>query len=214
MERRLVPTGDEQRVALEERTDGPPSLQGYCAVYYRADQPGTQYELWPGVFERILPGAFHESLRDGDDVRCFFNHDHNLVLGRSKSGTLTLADFDKGLRYTCRLPDTSTGRDVAAMVRRGDVTGSSFAFTVRDGGEAWVQEGDKEVRLLTRLRLHDTSPCAVPAYESSSVALRAAGDLAEVRAAHETWKAGQQRAADLQARLDGYRRRAERVGAK
>lgn len=214
MERRFLTASDERRVTLEERAeDKARVLAGYAACYYRGDDPGTQFELWPGAFERIMPGAFHESLRDGDDVHCYFNHDPNLILGRTGAKTLTLADFDKGLRYTCKLPDTTVGRDVAESVGRGDVAGSSFAFGVRPGGEAWVREGDNEVRLLTRLTLYDASPVSRPAYSASTVGLRAVGDLAEVRAAHEKWKAGQARAADLQAKLDGYRRRAERVGA-
>jgi HK97 family phage prohead protease len=214
LERRFLTLADERRVTLEERAGSPPSLQGYCVVYYRADSPGTEFELWPGAFERVMPGAFHESLRDGDDVRCFFNHSPNMILGRTKAGTLTLADFEKGLRYTCRLPATTAGKDVAESIRRGDVSGSSFAFTIRPGGEAWAKEGERDIRILTRLKLHDASVVVVPAYEDTTVGLRAAGELVEVRASHDRWLAERKRQDETAARLAAYRQRAESVGAK
>ena len=64
-------------------------------------------------------------------MRCLFNHDPNNLLGRTKSGTLTLAQDDKGLQYDCDLdPNTSVATDVYAMAKRGDLDGSSFAFQV------------------------------------------------------------------------------------
>lgn len=214
MERRFVTLADERRVELEERADGkPPSIQGYASVFYDpVDPDGTQYELWPGTYERVMPGAFDESLAQGDDIVCLLNHNHDHLLGRSKAGTLTLNTFARGLRYICRLGDTSVARDVLEHVRRGDLTGSSFSFTVPQGGEAWVREGDNEIRLLTRLRIWDVSPVVMPAYDSTSVGLRAAGDPVEARASLERWRAEQQELARVREKLDRYKRRAEAVG--
>jgi phage head maturation protease len=41
--------------------------------------------------EVIKPGAFTRALKEKQDVRCLINHDDNLVLGRTKSGTLKLS---------------------------------------------------------------------------------------------------------------------------
>src|SRR5690606_6184684 len=57
-------------VKLERREDGGAVIRGRGAVYYRKDDPGTEYELWPGVVERIMPGAFDDVI--GGDVRSFF----------------------------------------------------------------------------------------------------------------------------------------------
>src|SRR5262249_31979044 len=113
---------------------GPGTIVGYAAVFYSATDPGTEYVLadWSDecVVEQIAPGAFDRALKDQDDVRALFNHNADYVLGRTASGTLRMTEDDKGLRYEADLPDTTVARDLAAMVERGDINGSSFAFAV------------------------------------------------------------------------------------
>ena len=85
-----------------------------------------------GWRETILPGAFSEVL--GDDVRALFNHDPNLVLGRTPR-TLRLAEDNVGLRYEIELPETQYGIDLYKSIQRGDIDQSSFAFYV--GEQSW-----------------------------------------------------------------------------
>lgn len=214
MERRFVPLTEDNRITIEDRDGESPLgfLSGYASVYYSASDPGTECELMPGVRERIMPGAFDRAIRD-DEVVCLFNHDPNYVLGRTSAGTLKLTLFSKGLRYSARLPDTQLGRDLAVSVSRGDIRGSSFAFRVRPGGDRWRQEGGTDIREITDVELVDTSCVTYPAYPATTVGLRAAGELTEVRASHERWRAEEQRLAKVKERLDGYRRVAERTGA-
>jgi len=145
-------------------------LVGYAAVF------NSDSEKLGGWFiERILPGAFNEVL--GDDVRALFNHDPNLILGRSTSGTLRLSVDQEGLRYEIDLPDTQTARDLEKSIERGDVSQSSFAFQV--GEDKWVNEGDDEIREIIRFnRLFDVSPVTYPAYPDTTVAKRS----------HEVWQ--------------------------
>ena len=103
--------------------------------------------------ERINRGAFTEALAQAPDVVALFNHDTSLVVGRSTAGTLRLSEDETGLRYEIDVADTTTGRDLLTSVRRGDVNGSSFAFTVAPGGEEWVDEDGTNVRYLSKLNL-------------------------------------------------------------
>lgn len=163
------------RVELRAEGDGPPRISGYAATFYRADDPGTQYQLWRGAYERVMPGAFDETLKR-DDIRGLFNHDPASVLGRIKAGTMTLTVDDVGLRYDIEPADTGLYRDVAEMIRRGDVDGSSFGFSIV-GEDVWYRdENDNEIRELRNVKLFDVGPVTFPAYAASTSEARSARD--------------------------------------
>ena len=182
MERRI--TGGECRI--EQRENGNRVAVGYGAVFHRADDAGTEYELWDGAVERIDPGAFSEALERPDDVRGLFNHDSDHLLGRMSAGTLRLATDARGLRYEIDLPDTQMGRDVATSIERGDLTGSSFAFVPSE--TAWSRDGDREVRTIKSVRLYDVGPVTFPAYGSASTSLRSDGEPVDARSEHADWE--------------------------
>lgn len=129
-----------------------------------------------GFREIIHPGAFDAALAKSD-VRCLFNHDPSLVLGRSASGTLKLSLDETGLAYECSLPDTTLGRDLAVSIDRGDVSQSSFAFTLDwddESGEKWEYVYEDEQRgWILHIRqveeLFDVSPVTYPAYQAADV---------------------------------------------
>ena len=93
-------------------------------------------------------------------------------MGRTTSGTLKLRVDDKGLRYEVAIPDTSAGRDLLVSLKRGDISESSFAFTVED--DSWEQgENGAAVRTIKKVsRLYDVSAVTYPAYPNASVGLR------------------------------------------
>lgn len=140
-------------------------LTGYASVFNQAADLGNHFEV-------IGPTAFRSALADPTtDVRALFNHDANMLLGRQSSGSLRLSTDSAGLHYEVDLPDTSLGRDVAALAERGDITGASFAF-VPDQDE-WSQRGVARVRTHTSVgRLVDVSPVTFPAYDGASTTLR------------------------------------------
>lgn len=188
MERRFL-NNAEAKVALVERESGkPPLITGYASVFYDGT-PASEYVLWEGAAERILAGAFDRALAEGDDTRGLFNHDPSQLLGRTKSGTMRLSIDQHGLRYEIDAADTTVGRDVVTHLRRGDVTGSSFAFIVTD--EQWKKEGGKRIREIKGVKLFDVSPCVYPAYESTSAGVRgaSAADAGDARASLEKWEA-------------------------
>lgn len=145
------------------------TIEGYAAVY------GVLSEDLGGFREIIEPGFFEDVL--SDDVRSLFNHDQNLILGRTKSGTLELTDEAEGLGTRTLLPNTSYARDLQVSMGRGDVDQMSFAFSVkREGGDKWEKREDGViVRTLLRggaRRLFDISPVTYPAYPQTSAQVR------------------------------------------
>lgn len=157
------------RGAASVRTTGSNAIiAGYAARWYFPDEPGTEYRLGPGLVERIVPGAFSKTIR-GDDVRGLLNHDPSSLLGRTKSGTLTLSQDGRGLHYRIALPATQLGQDVGVLIARGDLSQASFAFDVVREKRDW--EGKTEVRWLRELRLYDISVVSFPAYEATTAEL-------------------------------------------
>ena len=157
---------------LVTREDGKsPMIVGYAAVFYREGQPGTEYELWEGYVERIMPGAFDRALSEKHDARGTFNHDRNLVLGRTKSGTARLSIDDIGLRYEIDSnPKDPDHVGVMEKLNRRDVDGSSFGFIER---AKLYREVDGVLYVeITDLDLFDFGPVTFPAYEGASSGLR------------------------------------------
>jgi HK97 family phage prohead protease len=134
-----------------------------------------------GFVERVQPGFVSQTLRDGADVLARYQHDSDMLLGRTSAGTLDLRDSDEGLDYDVPLPDTSYARDLAALGERGDVRNSSFAFAVMPGGDEWGLT-DQGTPLRTLLRgggaLIDVAPVVSEAYADTTAGLRS---LAEQR---------------------------------
>ena len=132
-----------------------------------------------GFREVIKRGAFDSVLTN--DVRAYFNHDPNYILGRTGAGTLKLSTTEKGLRYVLDVPDTSAGRDLVVSMQRGDITQSSFAFQVEK--DSWHTDSSLgEIRTIESVkRLYDVSPVSLPAYPD-------ADDIAVAQRGYYTYK--------------------------
>ena len=145
-------------IKLEKRSkDGKsnPVIVGHAAVF------NSLSEDLGGFQERIHKNAFDDVL--DNDVRAFFNHDPNHLLARTSSGTLKLSVDEKGLKYEFSVPDTSSGRDLLVSMERGDISQSSFAFTIED--DKWDHENGMDIRTINKVkRLYDVSPVSIPAY--------------------------------------------------
>lgn len=148
--------------APEVRSEGR-RLVGYAAVF---EAPSNDLG---GFRETIARGAFDEVLATGPDAVLTLNHGDDAILARTTSGTLRLRADERGLAFEADLPDSPLGQNVREAVRRGDITGASFRFTVAPGGERW--SGD--LRTLTRIgELLDVSLATRPAYSAARVELR------------------------------------------
>ena len=150
----------ERRGAVAGVTASGRTLSGYAASYNDPTAIG-------GFTERIAPGAFTKSLASGRDVLALLDHRADVLLGRTRSGSLKLSEDAKGLRFELSLPDTAAAREVIALAERGDLGGMSFGFVATD--EAW----DGDTRELRAVELHEVSIVqSWPAYQSTEVNLR------------------------------------------
>jgi len=172
-------------VKLETREDGKPRIEGYAAVFYRADDPGTEYKIYDDIVERVMPTAFTEHFSAARDCKALFNHDAGCLLGREGNRTLTLSVDQIGLRYSIDPPDTQLGRDMVAYLARGDISGSSFAFRVT--GQTWKEVGSMLYRQIDSVELFDVGPVTYPAYEATTAGLRSR-DLDAIRKEADVWR--------------------------
>jgi HK97 family phage prohead protease len=102
---------------LELRSDGSPGLRGYAAKFNTRSKP-----IYGMFTEEIAPGAFKRTLSEGEiNVRALYNHKADFLLGSTRGGTVRLSEDETGLAVDLDLPDTQLGRDVQALVTRGDL---------------------------------------------------------------------------------------------
>jgi len=136
------------------------TLEGYAAVF------NSETDL--GAFREVIrPGAFDDVM--DNDVRALINHDPNLILGRTGNGTLELSTDERGLKYRVKLGNQQYARDFYESVKRGDISQSSFAFTIDK--QSWNEE--RTVRSVDKVRqLLDVSPVTYPAYAAATVQAR------------------------------------------
>src|SRR5688572_23092084 len=98
---------ERRSLSLEVRASGR-KLEGYAAVF-------EQRANVADFSETVARGAFTETLRSGRDVLALVDHDPHRLLGRTKNGTLRLAEDTRGLSFSIDVPDTQLGRDVLAQ---------------------------------------------------------------------------------------------------
>lgn len=159
--------GVSYRATVDE---GSRRVEGYALLFDTDSRP-----MWGGdLIERIAPTAL-DGVLEKSDVLCLMNHDERRgVLARCRmgEGSLRLEVDGKGLRYSFDAPNTALGDELVESLKRGDISESSFAFTVKD--EHWEKRDDGTyVRTILEFeRLYDVSPVYYPAYEDTSVALR------------------------------------------
>ena len=130
-------------------------IEGYAAVFNQVTDIGPFREV-------IDPGAFEGHLND--DVRLLLNHT-GAPMARTTNDTLKLTTDDHGLHYRAELVDTQQSRDLYAMIKRGDISQSSFAFTIEK--EERQQDGVRRVMRVGSIL--DVAPVTVAAYPTSSV---------------------------------------------
>jgi uncharacterized protein len=158
----------EKRFRVDEiRATDEGKLVGYAACF------GTASHDLGGFRETIAVGAFDRTLEENPDVLALYEHDEKQVLGRTINGTLKLEVDEHGLRVEITPPDTQVGRDVLALVRRGDVAGMSFRFRPYPDGDSIDMSTSPPTRTLTSVRLKEVSVVVSPAYPDTEVSVRA-----------------------------------------
>lgn len=154
---------EQREFRMESAEQNGNTIRGYAAVY------NSDSEWMGGFYEQIATGAF-DGVMD-NDVRAYFNHDENLLLGRVSSGTLRISTDKRGLFYEVDLPNTTYANDLAELMKRGDVNQSSFAFLIEQ--DKWEQRDGVTYRIIEKVsRLLDVSPVSQPAYPDATSELK------------------------------------------
>lgn len=163
MEKRIFNLSE---IKVEKRGESnAPVISGHAAVF------DVLTDMW-WYREKISAGAFTKAIKTSD-TRALFNHDSNWILGRNKSGTLTMNEDDTGLAVEINPPDTQLVRDmVLTPMERGDLNQMSFAFIVTD--EEWEEKkGEIPVRTIKEVDpLYDVSVVTFPAYPTTDAKVR------------------------------------------
>ncbi|WRN54597.1 HK97 family phage prohead protease [Staphylococcus aureus] len=100
------------------------------------------------------------------------DHIPSQIIGRTKSGTLELETDDVGLKYRCKLPNTTFARDLYENMRVGNINQCSFGFMLDDKGDEVRFDEQENIykRTLTAIReLTDVSVVTYPAYKDTDV---------------------------------------------
>ena len=204
IERRTMLSEAQFELRATENGEKQAVITGYGAVF------NSESRNLGGFVETIHPAAFDEVLSSNPDVIGVFNHDRNLLLGRTSNGTMKLTTDAYGLRYEITPNvNTSIGKDTVEWVRDRTVVGSSFAFAIsKDKGDSWSTDARgmrrREVRNIALLE--DVGPVARPAYDSSSVVVsRRAIELAlgDTNRPNQTMANAAKRGLKLAERNDG-----------
>ena len=154
--RAIEPAGDTQEMIIEGR-----------AIVY--ERPTVMYEI-DGIkyYEVIARGALDGA--DLKDVPFKYNHSSSvMVMARTRNKTLELIPDDQGLLIRANLANTTAGRDLYELIRRGDIDKMSFAFTVAEDS----YDRDARTRRILRFkRIWDVSAVDTPAYQDTYISAR------------------------------------------
>jgi HK97 family phage prohead protease len=157
---------------LESDTPESRIVSGY-AVKFESESQNM------GYIEIIKKGAITEETIMNSDIFARFNHNEDTVLARSRygEGSLALELREDGLYYEFEAPHTVLGDELLEHLKRGEITTSSFAFTLAEDGDRWYKREDGTlVREILKInRLYDVSPVYEPAYLATSCSKRALG---------------------------------------
>lgn len=149
--------------------EGQLKVRGYAAVFneptliWESEYSGYKY------FETVDRNAFEGA--DLSDVCFKYNHgDVAMILARTRNKTLTLAADDHGLAVQADIADTSTGKDVYELIRRGDLDKMSFAFTVEKQKVEYDERAKTCIRTILKFdKIFDVAVVDFPAYDGTEI---------------------------------------------
>lgn len=143
-------------------------LEGMPIVF---DTPTTINDPAGSYTEIIKRGALDGA--DLSDSRLLYNHDLNRIPLARTPKTLHFELTRQGLEMRAELPDTEDARAIYTAVKRGDLSGMSFAFKVPEGGDSY--DPKTNTRTITKIaKVYEVSVCPFPAYPTASVEARKA----------------------------------------
>jgi len=149
--------------------------EGFGVVYDR------EVEIYPGYYEKINANAFKRCLDKNTEIKSFINHNCEQILSTTKSNpSLQIESREKGLWFKSPIPPTQYGKDLAENLRRGNIKGASFMFSVPDGGDMITRDKKGKVhREIVDCDIYEIGPVTSPAYNSTRVNLRSIESVVE-----------------------------------
>lgn len=181
--RRCVCTPTELHIREAAEGEAPSrTIIGYAILFNVPSAP-----LWSDedseAREVIAPEAVTKEFLDGQDIKMTMFHDNHSLLARSNKGggTLSYTVDDKGVMFEFTAPNTVDGDKALELVRRGDISGCSFAFTTHYFDRDFVERQSKvaangvnnityRVKVVTGI--YDFTLAANPYYPDTSVEVR------------------------------------------
>lgn len=147
-----------------EADDSGRKLRGYAIVFDSLSQD------LGGFQEIIAPSAVDRALDEAHDIRALVDHDSGKIIGRTRSGTLSLKKDKHGLRVAID-PDLEISyvKDIMRSVSRGDVSGMSFGFRTLD--DEWDFDRKIPLRTVTDMLISEVSIVAMPAYQATDISV-------------------------------------------
>lgn len=179
--RRDMPCVGGLRVRQREEGGESRVIEGTAIVFNRPSVP--LYEDNDLVIREVIaPEAVTRELLDRSDILATLYHDNTRILARSLdgAGTLSYEITPEGVRFSFEAPDTEDGRTALSLVKRGEISGCSFAFGI-DTGDPEAQtrtvatEGGRRVVTYTVRKIEmirDFTLTPRPCYRDTSVGTR------------------------------------------
>ena len=171
--------GGKWKPVLREAAEGSGesrTIEGYAIVFGVESRILSDY--WDNYREIIEPGAITEERLKEMDIKMTMYHNREKILARSTNGegTLKLTVDDVGVKYSFDAPNTVDGDTALELVRRGDLSGSSFMFWTDERNVSYERRSDDIMlrRVKTIGMIYDMTIAADPAYEQTTVAAREA----------------------------------------
>lgn len=147
-----------------------------------------------GMFSEIIErGALDKT--DLTDVRFLVNHDTSKIpLARSRKNTenstmqLIPDDDGLGIRVDLDIENNTEARNLYSAIQRGDITGMSFMFGLKEGDDEWEDlDTDYPKRHIRSIStVVEVSAVTFPAYEATSISARDKSALDNARLAVDT----------------------------
>lgn len=151
------------------------TIEGYAIVFgVRSVLLADWYDRY---YEVIEPGAIDEARLREMDIKMTMFHDREILLARSNKGqgTLKLSVDEVGVKYEFEAPRTCDGDNALELVRRGDLSGSSFTFWSDERSSVRYELLDDDVLLrhVDRIdKVYEMTIAADPAYVETTVTAR------------------------------------------
>lgn len=163
------------REAVEGEQATGRTIEGYAIVFERESVLLADY--WENYHEIIHAGAITQEELDRMDIKMDMYHNREKLLARCNKGegTLRLTVDEVGVKYEFEAPETADGNTALELVKRGDISGSSFVFWCdeRSGVTYTKDENDLLVRHVNKIGMIYSMTLAIdPAYGETTASAR------------------------------------------